>query len=156
MKIYRIIDRYEDDFRLEVKATESMNQGWLKKLNECYTDNKKYNSFEEAINCPHQCYLSNDNGFLIMEIIRNIMENTTFVVAKTGLLLTSLEQDMNYKRKKYPNEDIKTQFIEETKNLLNINDSKLEKNMSIFDMEKYYLFIPTVKKQEEGASYGKY
>lgn len=88
--------------------------------------------------------------------VDDFMEMTTFVVAKTGLLLTGLEQDMNYKRKKYPNEDIKTQFIEETKKLLSINDSKLEKNMSIFDMEKYYLFIPTVKKQEKGASYGKY
>lgn len=75
MEIYGIIGRYENEFRLEVKATESMNQGWLEVLNEDCDEDEKYKSFEEAMNEPYQCYLSNDKGFLVMEVIRNLDNN---------------------------------------------------------------------------------
>lgn len=75
MEIYGIIGRYKNEFRLEVKATESMNQGWLEVLNEDCDEDEKYKSFEEAMNEPYQCYLSNDEGFLVMEVIRNLDNN---------------------------------------------------------------------------------
>lgn len=76
MKIYGIIGRYKNEFRLEVTATETMNQGWLDVLNEEHEND--YESFEEAMNDPYQCYLSNDKGFLVMEVIRNLDKDTYF------------------------------------------------------------------------------
>ena len=77
MIIYGIIGRYKNEFRLEVKATETMNQGWLDVLNQDhYSGRKKYKTFEEAMNDPNQCYLSNEEGFLVMEVIRNIETGT--------------------------------------------------------------------------------
>lgn len=79
MEIYGIIGRYKNEFRLEVKATESMNQGWLEVLNEDCNENEKYKSFEEAMNEPYQCYLSNDEGFLVMEVIRDLDKDDYYV-----------------------------------------------------------------------------
>ena len=77
MEIYRIIERYGNEFRVSVKANDSMNQGWLKALNEYYCDeDEQYKSFEEAMNHPYQCYLSNDEGFLVMEVVRNLDKHT--------------------------------------------------------------------------------
>ena len=71
MEIYRIIERYGNEYRLSVKATEEMNKSWLEILNEYYCDeDEKYKSFEEAM--EHSCYLSNDEGYLVMEVIRNL------------------------------------------------------------------------------------
>lgn len=67
-------------YRVEVKATEEMNKAWLDILNEDCEEDEKYKSFEEAINDPCQCYLSNDKGFLVMEIEIDIKRNTYSVV----------------------------------------------------------------------------
>lgn len=76
MLIYGIIDINENEYRLEVKATEAMNQGWLKALNEGCDIDERYNSFEEAINDPYECFLSNKDGFLVMEVVRNLDDDT--------------------------------------------------------------------------------
>lgn len=78
MEIYGIIGRYKNEFRLEVKATETMNQGWLDVLNRDCEEDEKYKSFEEAMNYPHQCYLSNDEGFLVMEVVRDLDDDTYY------------------------------------------------------------------------------
>lgn len=78
MKIYKIIERWGNEYRLKVKANEEMNQGWLNKLNEGCNEDEKYKSFEEAMNDPYQCYLSNDKGFLVMEVIRNLDKHTFY------------------------------------------------------------------------------
>lgn len=79
MEIYSISREYENAFRLKVKATDAMNQGWLKILNEHYCDeDEKYKSFEEAINHPYQCYLSNKEGFLVMEVVVDLDDDTYF------------------------------------------------------------------------------
>jgi hypothetical protein len=79
MTIYEITERYGNEYRLNVKATESMNQSWLDVLNEYYNEDEKYKSFEEAMNEPHQCYLSNDEGFLVMEVIRDLDKDDYYV-----------------------------------------------------------------------------
>ena len=77
MEIYGMSMEYENVFRLKVKATDAMNQGWLEVLNKHYCDeDEKYKSFEEAINHSYQCYLSNDEGFLVMEVVVDLDRST--------------------------------------------------------------------------------
>ena len=78
MEIYRIIERYGNEFRLSVKANDAMNQGWLDVLNKDCDEDEKYKSFEEAMNEPHQCYLSNDEGFLVMEVVIDLDKETYY------------------------------------------------------------------------------
>lgn len=79
MEIYEIIERYGNTFCVKVKANEAMNQGWLNVLNKDCDEDKKYKSFEEAMNAPHQIYLSNDEGFLTMEVVRDLDKNTYYI-----------------------------------------------------------------------------
>lgn len=77
MEIYGICERYDESFRLKVKATEAMNQAWLDVLNQ--DDECNYKTFEEAMNDPYQCYLSNKEGFLVMEVVRDLHDHTYFI-----------------------------------------------------------------------------
>lgn len=59
-------------YRVQVKATEEMNQAWFDIIREEYEE--KFNSFEEAI--KNSAYKSNDKGFLVIEIEIDIKRNT--------------------------------------------------------------------------------
>ena len=59
-------------YRVQVKATEEMNQAWFDIIREKYEEN--YNSFEEAI--KNSMYKSNDKGFLVIEIEIDVKRNT--------------------------------------------------------------------------------
>lgn len=78
MKIYKILERWGNQYRLQVKATENMNKCWLDIVNDGYSEDEKYKSFEEAMNDPHQCYLSNDKGYLVMEVIVDLDKDTYY------------------------------------------------------------------------------
>ena len=65
-------------YRVMVKATEEMNKAWLDILNEDCEEDEKYNSFEEAM--EDTIYISNDKGYLVIEIEIDIKNNTYSVV----------------------------------------------------------------------------
>lgn len=118
MKIYRIIERWGNEYRLSVKATETMNNGWLDVLNKDCDEDEKYKSFEEAMNESHQCYLSNDKGYLVMEVIRNLDKDTYYT--------EYFFDDYEYINAHLTDEEINEidEFIEKNKH--KVKDSSLE------------------------------
>lgn len=63
-------------YRVMVKATEEMNQAWFDMITNEYEE--EYDTFEEAM--ENSCYLSNDKGYLVIEIEIDIKRNTYSVV----------------------------------------------------------------------------
>lgn len=70
LKIFGITMRNGEIYRLSVKATEAMNEAWLTFLNE---GSDEPMTFEQAM--KESCYLSNNKGFLVMEIEVDMMRN---------------------------------------------------------------------------------
>lgn len=79
MEIHGIIGRNRNEFRLQVRANESMNKGWLNFINKEYHEENPYVSFTQAMNDPKQYYLSNNDGYLVMEVIRTLDKDDYYV-----------------------------------------------------------------------------
>lgn len=63
-------------YRVMVKATEEMNRAWFDMITNEYEE--EYDTFEKAM--EDSCYLSNDKGYLVIEIEIDIKRNTYSVV----------------------------------------------------------------------------
>jgi hypothetical protein len=75
------------------------------------------------------------------------MEETSFVVAKVGLLLTPVIQDINYYRHRFPLEHCAREiFMKRVRKAVVEAEEHLNRELQILDMGQYFFLMPFEKK----------
>lgn len=83
--------------------------------------------------------------------LEDFMDNITFVVAKAGLYLVPLIQNVNYLRKCEPHSEEywKEHFMDCAIKTMERHTDKMERHMQITEFEKFFMFVPFSKKEDE-------
>lgn len=77
--------------------------------------------------------------------LEDFMDDVTFIVAKIGMYAIPIVQNINYLRKvKNESDDYwKRYFVEVIQKDILTNESKLDRNITISELERCYLFVPS-------------
>ena len=83
--------------------------------------------------------------------LEDFMDNVTFIVAKIGMYAIPVIQNINYLRKvKDESDDYwKRYFMEVVQKDILRNEDKLDRNITISELERCYLFVPSRFKTQQ-------